>query len=287
VATIRELRTRIGSVKTTQKVTRAMKMISAARLARASRQVVAARPYAEKLREVLGTVGSGVEEDVHPLITARSPVRNLEIVLFTSDRGLCGGYNANLIKHAISVINARADEVENISVVGVGRKGRDALGKDRRVSVEKSWTGLGAVQLAQAREIGAYLMQRYRDEEIDEAVLVYSEFLSPLTQKPRHERLLPVSAAEESEEAGAASYEIEPSAEELLGLLVPRTVEFGVFRALLENQAGEHGARMTAMDSATKNTEELIDTLTLQMNKARQAAITAELVDIVTGAEAL
>jgi F-type H+-transporting ATPase subunit gamma len=248
---------------------------------------VAARPYAEKLREVLGTVGSGVEEDVHPLITARSPVRNLEIVLFTSDRGLCGGYNANLIKHAISVINARADEVENISVVGVGRKGRDALGKDRRVSVEKSWTGLGAVQLAQAREIGAYLMQRYRDEEIDEAVLVYSEFLSPLTQKPRHERLLPVSAAEESEEAGAASYEIEPSAEELLGLLVPRTVEFGVFRALLENQAGEHGARMTAMDSATKNTEELIDTLTLQMNKARQAAITAELVDIVTGAEAL
>jgi len=286
VATIRELRTRIGSVKTTQKVTSAMKMISAARLARASRQVVAARPYAQKLREVLGTVGSGLEEDVHPLITPRSPVKNLEIVLFTSDRGLCGGYNANLIKQAIGVIDARVGEVENISVVGVGRKGADALAKDRRVSVEKSWTGLGAVQLAHAREIGAYLMQRYRDEEIDEAVLVYSEFLSPLTQKPRHERLLPVSAAEEGDGA-AASYEIEPSAEELLGLLVPRTVEFGVFRALLENQAGEHGARMTAMDSATKNTEELIDTLTLQMNKARQAAITAELIDIVTGAEAL
>jgi F-type H+-transporting ATPase subunit gamma len=286
VATIRELRTRIGSVKTTQKVTSAMKMISAARLARASRQVVAARPYAQKLREVLGTVGSGLEEDVHPLITPRSPVKNLEIVLFTSDRGLCGGYNANLIKQAIGVIDARVGEVENISIVGVGRKGADALAKDRRVSVEKNWTGLGTVQLAHAREIGAYLMQRYRDEEIDEAVLVYSEFLSPLTQKPRHERLLPVSAAEGGDEA-AASYEIEPSAEELLGLLVPRTVEFGVFRALLENQAGEHGARMTAMDSATKNTEELIDTLTLQMNKARQAAITAELVDIVTGAEAL
>ena len=281
---IRDLRSRIISVEKTQKVTRAMKMVAAAKLARATRQIAAARPYAVKLREVLGAVTSGVESDVHPLLTPRSKVENLEIVLFTSDRGLCGGYNSGLIKHAKALIAERREGVKSITMVPVGRRAADGFKRVRDVSIEKSWSGIADVRPSMAREIAEYVMQRYSDGSVDEVVLVYSEFESALTQKPGHEQLLPLATDTETDAQG---YEIEPDPAGLLGRLIPRAVEFAIFRALLENQAGEHGARMTAMDSATSNSEELIDTLTLQANKARQAAITAELMEIVSGAEAL
>ena len=284
MATIRDLRSRIVSVQKTQKITRAMKMVAAAKLARATRQIHAARPYAEKLRAVLGSVASGVEVDAHPLLAPRENVRTPEIVLFTSDRGLCGGYNSNLVRRAKSVISQRSEEVDAIVLTPVGRRGGEAFRRTSGVSIEQRWSRLGNVTTGHAREIADYLMRRYRDGGADEIVLVYSEFVSALTQKPKDERLLPLQAEEVEE---GVAYEIEPDPVTLLGLLIPRAVEFAVYRALLENQAGEHGARMTAMESATSNTEDLISTLTLDMNKARQAAVTAELLEIVSGAEAL
>ena len=282
--TIRDLRSRIVSVQKTQKITRAMKMVAAAKLARATRQIHAARPYAEKLRAVLGSVASGVEVDAHPLLAPRENVRTLEIVLFTSDRGLCGGYNSNLVRRAKSVISQRSEEVDAIVLTPVGRRGGEAFRRTSGVSIEQRWSRLGNVTTGHAREIADYLMRRYREGGADEIVLVYSEFVSALTQKPKDERLLPLQAEEVEEGVG---YEIEPDPVTLLGLLIPRAVEFAVYRALLENQAGEHGARMTAMESATSNTEDLIATLTLDMNKARQSAITAQLMEIVSGAEAV
>ncbi|MBW2282108.1 MAG: ATP synthase F1 subunit gamma [Deltaproteobacteria bacterium] len=284
MATIRDLRGRIVAVQKTQKITRAMKMVAAAKLARATRQIQAARPYAEKLRQVVSAVAGGVETDIHPLLQARDEVRTLEIVLFTSDRGLCGAYNSNLAKLARGIVDERAGSVSKILLTPVGRRGGGGFRRDRRVSMDHTFTGLGNVNPGQAREIADDLMRRYREGEVDEVILVYSEFKSALTQRPGQERLLPLQPEHVEDAAG---YEIEPDPARLLALLIPRAVEFAVYRALLENQAGEHGARMTAMDSATTNTEELIGKLTLDMNKARQAAITAELVEIVSGAEAL
>jgi F-type H+-transporting ATPase subunit gamma len=278
----RELKRRIASVGTMQKTTRAMKTVSMAKLARATQAVHAARPYAQQIREVLASVVGGADPDAHPLLVTREKVRRLEVVVFVSDRGLCGAYNANVIKRAEALIARRRREVESVSLVPVGRKAAEHFRRHPLGSVPRAFTGIRAVTPEIAREIAAFLSERFLAGEADETMLVYSEFVSALTQRPGEAPLLPLRASGES----AARYEIEPSPEGLLATLVPRAVEFAVFRALLENQAGEHGARMTAMDSATNNTTELIRRYTLEYNKARQSAITAELVEIVSAAEA-
>jgi F-type H+-transporting ATPase subunit gamma len=285
VPTLREIRNRISGVKKTQKITRAMKMVSAAKFARAQAAISSARPYAEKLRLVLGTVASGVEPEAHPLLMPREAVRKLDIVLFTSDRGLCGAYNANIVKHAEKLIALRRPGLDSVSVLGYGKKGCETVKSRKIAPVAKRWTGVTRVSMETASEVAEVLMTRYETGECDEVVLVFSEFVSALTQRPKDLRLLPLQAG--AEDTQAVSYEIEPDPESLLRELVPRSVQFAVFRALLENQAGEHGARMTAMENATNNTKDLIRSLTLAGNKARQAAITAELVEIVSGAEAL
>ena len=284
MANLRDIRKRIGAVEKTQKITRAMKMVSAAKLNRAINAVVAARPYADKIREVLGAVSSGVDPDANPLLVKREPVRRLDVVVFTSDRGLCGAFNANIIKRAEALILRRRPGLEAVHVIPVGRKGGDYFRRRDYGEIPRVWAGVGAVMQGVAQEIADLLMGRYREGETDEVVLVYSEFLSALSQRPTDRVLLPVRPDEPGE---PVRYEMEPRADRLLRLLVPSAVEFTVFRALLETRAGEHGARMTAMDNATNNTEELIRTLTLDYNKARQAAITAELLEIVSGAEAL
>jgi F-type H+-transporting ATPase subunit gamma len=279
----RELRRRIASIATMQKTTRAMKTVSMAKLARATQAVHAARPYAERIREVLASVVGGAEPDAHPLLVPREPVRRLDVVVFVSDRGLCGAYNANVIKRAEALIARRRRELDAVTLVPVGRKAADHFRRHPSGSVvARAFTGIRTVTPEVAREITHLLSERYAAGEADETVLVYSEFVSALTQRPNEVPLLPVRAAD----ASPLRYEIEPSAEGLLATLVPRAVEFAVLRALLENQAGEHGARMTAMDSATNNTTELIRRYTLEYNKARQSAITAELVEIVSAAEA-
>jgi F-type H+-transporting ATPase subunit gamma len=287
VATLQEIRKRIVSVEKTQKITRAMKTVSAAKLGRATRAIYAARPYAEKIRDVMAAVSAGVDPDAHPLLVPRESPRLLDVVVFTSDRGLCGAFNSNIIKHAEELIVRRQPELDAVCVIPVGRKGAEYFRRHRYGELPRGWTGLGPASQDSAREIAELLMERYEGGEADEIVLVYAEFQSALTQHPRDQVLLPMARPQNDEAEASLVYSIEPDPETLLRLLVPGAVEFGLFRALLESEVGEHGARMTAMDNATNNTAELIQNLTLTFNKARQASITSELVEIVSGAEAL
>ncbi|HKC51246.1 MAG TPA: ATP synthase F1 subunit gamma [Myxococcota bacterium] len=286
MARIREIRARVVAIKKTQKITSAMKMISAARLARAQQAAEASRAYGRKLAEVFASVASGIEADAHPLLARREGARKLDIVLFTSDRGLCGAFNANLIKAAQAVIEARKAEFSAISVVCVGRRGRDHA-RRRRLESPRAWTGISLPNAENAREIAEYLIERFLSGASDEVVLVYARFVSAMSQVPTVTTVVPVLAAGDANAAPALPYEIEPDPQSLLAALLPSVVQFAVLRALLENSASEHGARMSAMESATENTRELIRSLTLDMNKARQTQITTELTEIVAGAEAL
>lgn len=285
---LKDIRRRIDSVRKTQQITRAMRMVAGAKLRRAQHAVESARPYAERMRATLADVARAQQDAEHPLLEAREAIRHVEFVVVTSDRGLCGAFNANVIKHAEPLMERRAEADAGLTVTSAGRKARDYFRRYRPKQLGEYYPQQGWVQYAQAAQIARRASERYEAGEVDEVVLVYSEFVTTMTQRPRHVSLLPFSTAAVEKGGGEAlPYEIEPSPEALLKVLVPRAVEVEVYRALLENQAGEHAARMTAMESATRNTEELIDTLTLQFNRARQAAITKELVEIVSGAEAL
>ena len=286
---LKDIRRRITSVEKTQQITRAMRMVAGAKLRRAQEAIERARPYAERMRATLAEVARAQKDSEQPLLVARESVRNVEVLVVTSDRGLCGAFNGNVVKRAAAALAERRDAGAGVVVSTAGRKGREAFAR-REVDLGEDYPQDGWVSYGQAAEAASYLSRRYAEGEVDEVVLVYSEFVSPMTQTPRATTLLPFSAngaTAGGEEAEALPYEIEPDPEKLLSVLVPKAVEVEVFRALLENQAGEHAARMTAMESATRNTEELIDSLTLQYNRARQAAITKELVEIVSGAEAL
>jgi F-type H+-transporting ATPase subunit gamma len=289
LANLKDIRRRIGSVKKTQQITRAMRMVAAAKLRRAQDAIESARPYADRMRDTLAEVAasqSGAAE--HPLLAARASVRKVDFVVITSDRGLCGAFNANVLKRAEAEIALLARGAESIGLTLVGRKSVEFFTRRRSSQVVKRYSGIARVDYGHAAEIADFAAQRFLSGEADEVVLIHSEFVSTLTQRPRMVRLLPLAAAanpDASEEK--APFTIEPDAESLLKLLVPKALEVELFRALLDNQAGEHAARMTAMESATRNTEDMIDRLTLQYNRARQAAITKELVEIVSGAEAL
>jgi F-type H+-transporting ATPase subunit gamma len=286
MARVREIRDRVAAIKKTQKITSAMRMISAARLARAQLAAEASRAYGAKLSEIFASVANGLDSDAHPLLARRASIKKLDVLLVTSDRGLCGAYNANLIKHAVTLVAERRASLNSVSVVAVGKRGRDFV-RRRRLDMPKSWIGL-APSPENAREIATYLTERYLAGESDEVMIVYGRFISVLTQTPTALSVIPVLAAvPEAKDAPALSYEIEPDPETFLAAVLPRVIEFAVLRALLENAASEHGARMTAMENATENTRELIRSLTLDMNKARQAQITTELTEIVAGAEAL
>ena len=243
------------------------------------------RPYAERMRATLAEVARAQRDAEHPLLAVRQSVRASELVVVTSDRGLCGAFNNNVIKRAEQVVRERTGD---LTLTTAGKKAREYFQRGYRDRLGGHYPQEGWVTYGQATEIARRVSQRFEDGEVDEVVLVYSEFVSAVTQTPRIVRLLPFAAETgEEEEQEALPYEIEPDPARLLAVLVPKAIEVTVFRALLENQAGEHAARMAAMESATRNTEELIDSLTLEYNRARQAAITKELVEIVSGAEAL
>ena len=283
---LKDIQRRIGSIKKTQQITRAMRMVSGAKLRRAQTASQNARPYADRMRATVSQVSQGVSEDAHPLFEQRESLKKVEFVVTTSDRGLCGGFNSNIIKFAEKQIAERQADGCEISIATAGRRGHDFFRRRRSAQLEGNYPQQGWVTYAQASEIAKAVSARFVSGEIDEAFLVYNEFVSAMTQTPKSIRLLPLAA---DDEAGGETlpYEIEPDPETLLAVLVPKAVEVEIYRALLENQTGEHAARMAAMESATRNTEELVDKLTLQFNRARQAAITKELVEIVSGAEAL
>ncbi len=293
MATLRDIQRRIRSVEKTQQITSAMRMVAAAKLRRAQDAIIAARPYSDRMYALLQEVGRREPDDEHALLQQHEEVRTLEVVVITSDRGLCGAFNANVIKHAETLLAERSPSFQKVVVTPVGRKAVEYFRKRRAKSVERSWSDLGTIEVKHAVEIAEYLMGRFVSGEVDEVVVVLSRFESALVQRPVERVLLPlalVDATEEVESAGDGDdmpYEVEPGASKVLDALLPRAIEFSVYRALLESQAGEHAARMASMESATRNTEELIRSLTLQFNRARQAAITKELVEIVTGAQAL
>jgi F-type H+-transporting ATPase subunit gamma len=296
MANLLDIRRRIKSVKNTQQITKAMKMVSAAKLKRAQDRVVTARPFANKMTEVLGELATRTDENFHhPLLDQRGD-QNYLLVLITADKGLCGAFNTNLIKAAQGFI--RENEGKQIEMMPVGRKGRDFF-RRRNVPINKEYIGLtgkGRVEYGEAVEVAREIIRRFtEDEELDKVFVIFNEFKSVLQQRVLIEQLLPVSRASEGGEDESAAqgragatvdyiYEQEPA--EIFSRLLPRLIETQIFRALLESVASEHGSRMTAMDSASKNAGELIGTLTLNMNRVRQAAITNEIIEVVSGAAA-
>ncbi|MBI3752499.1 MAG: ATP synthase F1 subunit gamma [Deltaproteobacteria bacterium] len=279
---LKDIKRRIKSVKSTQQITKAMKMVAAAKLKRAQDDITAARPYAEKMLDIMNSLASRVRPDAHPLLSKRGG-NKIEMLVVTSDRGLCGGFNSNIFRAAEGFIRKNGDA--EISVNIIGRKAKDYF-KRRDMNIRQERTaGSGRPKYATAAEIAQEIVDSYIKETFDETYLVYSEFISALSQKPVVQKLLPVEPAKVEEISGEYIYE--PSQEAILADLLPKYVEVQVFRALLESQASEHGARMAAMDSATKNAKEMISSLTLTYNRFRQAAITKELMEIVSGAEAL
>ncbi|HEY9285288.1 MAG TPA: ATP synthase F1 subunit gamma [Pyrinomonadaceae bacterium] len=294
MANLLDLRRRIKSVKNTQQITKAMKMLSAVNLRRAQERVTSARPFAGKMTEVLTELAGYTDENYsHPLLDRRGDSRYL-LVLITADKGLAGAFNANLIKAAQAFI--KEHEGQTVELMAVGRKGRDFY-RRRPVEIVREYVGLtgkGRISYAEAVELAEDVMRRFReDESLDKVFIIYNEFRSVLQQRVVVEQLLPVARdTEEAEpEAGAQAearieYLYEQPPAEIFGTLLPRLIETQIFRALLESIASEQGARMTAMDAASKNAGELIGTLTLNMNRIRQAAITKEIIEVVSGAAA-
>ena len=291
MSNLRDIKRRITTVENTQKITSAMKMVSAAKLRRAQHAVEAARPYAAHMRQTLEAVASGQTEAVNSLLIARDRVRKLGVVVITSDRGLAGAFNGQVNKKANAMLSEREGEVGGFALYLLGRKAGDFF-KRRRPDAIALREQVGThITYAQAGALARRLAQAYELGELDEVVVVFNEFVTTMTQRAVVRQLLPIvpetTVANGSNLGARAPYTIEPSASALLAILAPKALEVSMFQALLENQAGEHAARMTAMENATRNSSELIDSLTLQYNRARQAAITRELVEIVTGAQAL
>jgi F-type H+-transporting ATPase subunit gamma len=285
MATLKIIRKRITSIRNTQQITKAMKMVSAAKLRRAQEAALLARPYADKMNDILNNLSARVSRAAHPLLATREEKR-IQLVLVTSDRGLCGGYNANLVRAAEAFIRNHGVGKE-ILLALVGRKGADYYRRRRGETGERYLNFLSTPAEELAAVIAEKLISRFIDGETDAVYLIYSHFRSALSQVPTLEKILPVALSEAKETEQLTEYLYEPGAEELLSSLLPKITEIKIQRALLEATASEHGARMTAMDSATTNASKMMGSLTLQMNRARQASITRELMEIVGTAEAL
>lgn len=283
VAGVRDIRRRIRSVRNTMQITKAMKMVSAAKVRKAQEKVNAARPYARQLQEMLARLAQGQTEILHPLMEKR-PVRQVAYVVLTTDRGQVGGYNANIIRQTTGLITEQ-DENLHSKLISVGRKGRDFFRRTKNEIVAE-FVGLGEEpNYQQSKQIAQTIIDLYVQGQADEVYLVFAEFISIMTQRPTALKLLPLETPESK--GSNAEYIFEPSASVIIDRLLPQYIETQIFRALLEAKAGEHGARMTAMGSATDNANEMIARLTLIMNRARQAAITTEISEIVGGAAAL
>jgi F-type H+-transporting ATPase subunit gamma len=287
MATLLDFRRRIRSVKNTQQITRAMKFVAAARLRRAQEAALAARPFARELARVLRSTMARIEEPQHPLLAHRAEQNVLAIVL-TGERGLAGAFNANILRKANEFF--RANRSKKLSTVTVGKKGRDALKKAGFNIVAEYVNVLARVEFGTAREIASVVTDLYAKEKIDSVYIVFSEFKTVMTPNLVVEKLLPVEAICADEETAAeqasaqVDYIYEQPEEQILDKLLPRYIETQILRAMLESSAAEHAARMTAMESATQNAGEVIEALTLHMNKVRQAAITKEIIEIVSGA---
>jgi F-type H+-transporting ATPase subunit gamma len=287
---IREYNKKIASLKNTKKMTKTMKMVAASKFKRAHKAQASSLFYSRELTGLMNRLGSLGGDTSHPLMVKPKAVNNAFVLLLTSDKGLCGGFNNNLIRYVRAWMAQNQSKYKSVTFSFCGKRGFVAFRKS--VTVAKNYEGASAKpSMAHAITIGNDLAQGYIAKQYDEVYIAYNHFNSPMSQTPVMERLIPFDSAEIKEETAAkavrADYEFEPESDELYKILVPKYLNFKIYFCLLENSAGEHGARMTAMDKATENTGELIDQYILRRNRARQAAITTELIEIISGAEAL
>jgi F-type H+-transporting ATPase subunit gamma len=279
-----DIRRRIRSVKNTQQITKAMKMVAAAKLRRAQERMFAARPYAAGLRKVLASIATRVDINSHPLLQSREPERNVVVIVVTADRGLCGAFNSNVIRAAQNFIREHA--FESVELLTIGRKAGDFF-KRRPIPIRQNVFVAQALSIDVAHEIADGLIKDFIEEKIDGVYVVYNEFKSLIAQHVRTERLLPIiSEFDATTDQPSIDYLYEPGPEQILSDLLPKHIEFQLYRVLLESAAAEQGARMTAMEAATKNASDMINFLTLTYNRIRQAAITKEIIEIVSGASA-
>jgi F-type H+-transporting ATPase subunit gamma len=290
MASLKEVRNRITSVNSTMQMTKAMKMVAAAKLRRAQDRIIQMRPYAKKLNELIAQVSQGTEVGASSPYTQVREVKNVLIVMVTSDRGLCGAFNTNVIKAAVAFINENYPvqlEKGNVSVLSLGKKGSEAFTR-RGLKVDNEFTDIfQRLSFDTAKEAAEKVMTAFAEGTYDEVVLVYNEFKNVATQIIRTEKILPLVSEETEEKSSNTDYIFEPSEEEIILELIPKAIKLSVFKAVLDSNASEHGARMTAMDKATENGGELLKALKIEYNRSRQAAITKEILEIVGGAEAL
>ena len=292
MASLKDLRNRIASVKATRKITKAMQMVAAAKLRRAQEAAVAARPYAQQMDAVLHNLAQGVvdRDSASRLLVGTGKSDTHLLVVMTAERGLCGGFNSNIAKLARYDASKLLDQGKTVKIMTVGRKGADNLKRDygNRIVEKRDFRNVRRISFADAQGVADKILEMFEAGEFDVATLYYSEFISVISQKPTAFQLIPANVpAAESKDRSAAVYEYEPEESVILDHLLKRNVATQIFRGLLENGASEQGARMSAMDNATRNAGEMIDKLTITYNRQRQAQITKELIEIISGAEAL
>ena len=284
MATLRDIRRRIGSVRNTKQITRAMKVVAASRLRRSQERIFNARPYARQMMAMLESVAARLDQQQHPLL-ARRPERKILSVVVTADRGLCGAFNANVLR--ASQVHIRERGPDKVSLVTVGRKGRDHF-RRRPITIVAEYVNIfRQLEFSHAKDLADKIIELYTSEQVDAVDLIYNEFKSTMVQNVKVERYLPIAPLVPSEGEYYTDYIYEQAPAEILSTLLPRYVEVQVFRALLESQAAENAARMTAMDAATNNADDLIESLRLKLNRLRQAGITKEIIEVVSGAQAL
>ena len=290
MATLSDIQRKIGAVKKTRQITKAMNMVAAAKLRGAQMKMESFEPYARKFAEVLGNLASRIESDIHPLLVKKEKVSRIELLHFTGDKGLCGSFNANLINRAEKWISSEKSNGVEIGVTAVGKRGRDYFRKRDYDLIESHINAYSGVDISFVNQISRGMIDRYLTDEVDGVYMIYSRFLGMAKQEPTLVKLIPIEppVAEEEETSGAeAEYLCEPDPEGLLIELLPKHINVQIYNAFLQNETSEHAARMAAMDNASRNCDDLVESLTLAYNKARQAAVTAELMDIVGGAAAL
>jgi len=297
MASLKDLRGRIASVQATRKITSAMKMVAAAKLRRAQEQAESARPFAERMERMLASLGASVKgmPGASPLIAGTGSDQTHLIIVATADRGLCGGFNVNIVRRARQMISQLESSGKTVKLLCVGRKGRDQLRRMHGQKIVETMEGVGRrhVAFSEADEIGETVRRMFDAGEFDVCTIIYARFKSAIANEVTAQQLVPAEPPPAGEgegiveDLGGAVYEYEPSEEEILADLLPRNISIQIFRALLENAASEHGSRMTAMDNATRNAGDMINNLTLTYNRTRQAMITKELIEIISGAEAI
>jgi len=291
MASLDDLKKRIASVKSTQKITKAMKMVAAAKLRRAQENAEKGRPYSEKMNNIILNLSSGVSDKENaPKLLAGTGINKTHLcIVLTSDRGLCGGFNTNIIKKAKSYFNKISNEGKNLKIITVGTKGYDQLKRIYKNNiVEKiSFKESKSISYLDAEKVGYIIIDKFEKKEFDVCTIFYNQFKNVITQIPQEQQIIPLKTSESEGHSSEDNYEFEPEEDEILSNLLPKNISTQIFKAMLENSASEQGSRMSAMDSATRNAGDMVDKLTIEYNRSRQASITKELIEIISGAESL